>query len=347
MVANKGPQLTSRDLQLIGKVAVYKFLTTFQIQRLYFPDGNYRIATNRLTTLTKGGFLSRIFSYPKGKGEQRGHPTAVYYWAPSNQKCLKAYLEERGQASLWEEYENLAKTYNKNKEFSQLFLVHELGISEFFLCLEKACQAKGLELAFWERTSPFSKDLGERLVTDLLIETPQGKATEKTTVHFNPDAFFCLKGEDEKGTYHNFFFLEYDNNTASAEKYRRKLAGYLAYYQHNRFPNLLARYTRKYLLPISNIEKAGFRVLTITPDEHRRNTLFIEALKLRSYIMLWFASLSNITSETVLSPLWLRGKEFVSIAEEFKTLAPETTPAVKSRWLDEKLAHMQRVSLKD
>jgi len=335
----KNPRLTDRDLNLTYSIGRFKFLTTFQIQNLFFSDASRFAATNRLSTLVRDGFISRVFSYPKAQKEKYGHPTAIYFWGTKNQNRLKDYLEKNGSASKWEDFRILPP--NTQEEFSQIYLVHETGISEFFLTLEEATKKENTpELIFWERTSPKSKEIGEHLTVDI----EQAKGFTKIKVFFNPDAFFCLK--DQEGFY-SLFFLEYDNNTASLPKYRQKLEGYQAYHRERKFPDLLERYKRKYLLDIQNTQKAGFRVLTITPDEKRRDQLFIESLKLHSYKMLWFASLTDLTSETILSSVWLRGKEFSPIAEELKILEKDLSPQLKSRLISEKLSKMKRVSLND
>ncbi len=351
--------LSQRDYEILWTIARYKLLTTPQVMSLFFPTGNYRTAARKFAALTQIGLLARVFSYPKVKRGERGHPVAFYFWPTPCQKKLKNYLAENGEASLWDQFRDepgqaffrysfadLSQSTGKTEQFSQLYLSHEAGISDFFLALE-AASAKpdaAARLVFWERTSPFSKDISQKLDADIPITTARGEASIKKIVSFNPDAFFCL--QDQAGVF-SFFFLEFDNNTATPEKYREKLAGYRAFHQQRRFPALLAHYEQNYRLGLHFTERAGFRVLTVTPDDHRRNRLFLDARKLKSYKLLLFASLPDITEDSALSSVWLRGKEYDPIALEEKTLAPGMRSVAKSQWFTEKLASMQRVSLQD
>jgi Replication-relaxation len=235
------PNLTTRDRDSLYAVAVYKFLSSFQLAALYFPEATHENATRRLTTLTNHGFLSRVFSYPKATDDHKGgHPTAVYYWTPENKRKLRQYLENKGIAEFFSDFELLTPTDNNNDGVSQLYLVHELGISDYFLSLEEAAQRNGWTLLFWERTSPFSKEL--RAIVPPLTATITRRrkdGTAHTTTEprpFNPDAIFLL--EDPNQQLH-FGFLEYDNNTASPEKFNKKLEGYITFHNQKLFPAVL------------------------------------------------------------------------------------------------------------
>jgi hypothetical protein len=340
---SRGIQLTERDLLLARAVGRFKFLTVQQIGKTFFPGTSRFAPTNRLGELAKGEILSRVFSYPKVERGRLGRPTAVYYFGSKNQNRLKDWLERNQMASHWEDFKDLALT--NNQDFSQLYLAHETAISEFFLILETAIknqqpiadligEHKPIELVFWERLSPISKEIGETLY----FESKDGMSTK---CFFNPDAFFALR--HDRGF--DFFFLEFDNNTASLPKYRKKLEGYLAYNTQRKFSKVLELYARRYALPITNFERAPFRVLTIAPDARRRDILLLEAVKLKSYKMLWFAALDELTPETILTESWLRGKEFDEIEEQRRRLAPELAPYLKMQWLTEKINEMPRVAL--
>jgi len=340
----KGTQLTNRDFQILQAVGRFKFLTTFQLQKLFFPTGNHRTASNRLATLTRYDVLSRLLSYPKAT-QTIGHPTAIYYYSPRNQTALKNYLEKNGLVSSWENFENLPAT--PRDQFSQLFIVHETGISEFFLALEKALPKENLDLVFWERTSPFSKEITTTIpVRRMRVKKSFGQTTiEPYTeyLHLNPDAIFCLKRTDTEAYF--FFFFEFDNNTAPAPKCRKKLEGYIEYRKQKNFPQLLSHYVQKYKLPIQNTERASFRVLTITPDQKRRDNFLLQAINLKSYKMFLFSALTDITPEKILSPVWVRGKEFSPYAQELKALERKLTPAQKNQWILEKLPAIAPVPL--
>src|SRR5262245_49267816 len=65
-VASRSFALTSRDLDIIYSVGIYKYLSIFQLQTLHFPNTKYyRSATKRITALISAGLLSRTFYHPK------------------------------------------------------------------------------------------------------------------------------------------------------------------------------------------------------------------------------------------------------------------------------------------
>jgi hypothetical protein len=342
-------QPTRRDLQIIQDVARFKFLTAKHLQQKYFKGTNDNNAANRLSKLLSAGFLSRVYFHPKITGKEKAHPTGVFFFSKRNQDAFKRFLEETGQISFWEEFGRNLPSYNKGEEYSQLYLMHELGISDFFFHLERETAAsEEWNIAFWERTSPFSKEIGETL-TGHAPDPETGAKTGK--LHFNPDAFFALKHRDSGA--HYFYFLELDNNTATAAKFRQKLYGYMAYQRQGRFSALLDRYNGKYILGLRNAERAGFRVVTITPDRKRQDDLFLDSLHVRDeddkarFKMFLYASLADVSQKGALSPAYLRGKEYAPIAERQKELSATVSPAALRKWQDEHLPTIKSVSILD
>jgi len=322
---SKGIHLNENDLNLTRTVGRFKFLTRAQIQNLFYSQEAFR----RLTTLTKAGIISRVFFSPVAT-EKVTYPTAAYFFSPQNQKNLQTYLFRRAQASLWEDYFQELPTNSKN-HFSPLFLSHEIGISQFFLALESGFPKDGYQLACWERTSPISKELSKKLTVG------------KYTYHFNPDGFCSLTRDGR----HSFYWIEYDNNTGSKVRYERKLKGYELYEKRGLFHRDLAHLAEKHNLSLadSQIERARFRVLHITPDEKRRDELFFVAVKTESYEMHRFGSLTDIKPETVLSPLWMRPLDFKPTPAELEYLQQKRlAPNIKAHFSN-MLAQMPRISL--
>lgn len=342
-------RLTRRDLAIIRDVARFKFLTSRHAQARHFAGTNDNNAANRLSKLFAAGFLSRVYFHPKVSGKEKAHPTGVFYFSKKNQERFRQALEESGQASFFDEFSRDLPSYNKSEKYSQLYLLHELGITDFFFQLERETEASpDWRIAFWERTSPFSKEIGETLhgyAPDPETDTPTGK------LNFNPDAFFALKHQPSGA--HYFYFLELDNNTATAAKFRHKLYGYMAYQQQRRFAALLKRYNDKYLLGLRETERAGFRVATVTPHRKRRDDLFLDSLTVRDeqhkarYKMFLYASLADVLEQGALAPVFLRGKEYAPIAEQQKALPKEISPASLRRWQEGQLAIMQTVFMLD
>src|SRR3989441_12084343 len=77
-------RLTDRDLRMLVKLAVCRWLATTQIQRLYFPKATLNAVQKRLRKLSDAGYLR---SY-------REHPTAeaVHALGPKG----KPLVEEKG-----------------------------------------------------------------------------------------------------------------------------------------------------------------------------------------------------------------------------------------------------------
>jgi hypothetical protein len=342
-------KLTRRDLSMLQDVARFKFITAKHMQQRYFGETKPTNSIIRLSQLLSAGFLSRVYFHPKIRSQEKAHPTGVFYFAKSNQNKLKTYLEEHGQTDAFEDFVRQLPSYNKNDEYSQLYLAHELGITDFFFTLEnETAQSDTWALAFWERTSPFSKDIGEHL-SGYAPDPETGAKTQK--LHFNPDAFFALRHKQSGA--HLFYFLEFDNNTATAAKFRQKLFGYMAYHQQGRFDDLIARYNDKYLLGLRDITRAGFRVLTVTPQNRRRDDLFLDSLTVRDeshkarYKMFLYVGLTDINERGALSAVYLRGKEYAPIAEEQKTLPKNVSIAALKQWQDSKLSSIVQVSILD
>jgi hypothetical protein len=92
--------LTSRDLDIIYSVGVYKYLSIFQLQKLHFPNAKYyRTATNRIGYLISAGLLSRTFYHPKLTATT-GRPASILYVTSANLETLAKLLSRRNKAAL-------------------------------------------------------------------------------------------------------------------------------------------------------------------------------------------------------------------------------------------------------
>jgi hypothetical protein len=333
-------QLTPRDLALIYDVARFKFLTSHQLHRLHFAGTSPENAFNRLRSLAQGGVLSIAYLNPKARGLNQNRPTAVFYCALPNQHRLRERLEASGHAAEWARFQAVLSSYNKSEAFAHQTLAHETAISEFFVALERDTGAGGHELLFWERTSPFSKELSENL-EGTLETTAQGKVTQKTLkLHFNPDAFFSLRAPDGTPA---FYFLEYDNNTSGTPRFLKKLLGYALYNSRKLFPPVVERYMVKYQFTHPDPARAGFRVLTLTPSPARRDALFLTSAKLAPSRMFLFATLDDATGNA-LAPVCLRKREYLAIKDALDALKG-VAPVLRHERTAAALAALPKVSL--
>jgi hypothetical protein len=118
-------RLTDRDLRLLVKLALCRWLTTAQIQRLYFPEATLNAVQKRMRKLADAGYLR---SY-------REHPTAeaVHAVGPKGQPLA----EEKGIEVA------LAADVPKQLE-------HMLGINEVRIGVETSAVPVAWFFAYWQ-----------------------------------------------------------------------------------------------------------------------------------------------------------------------------------------------------
>jgi hypothetical protein len=331
--------LTSRDLDIIYSTGIYKYLSIFQLQKLHFPGAHYyRTATNRVGALISAGLLSRTFYHPRLTAKT-GRPASILYVTTGNLSTLAALLSRMGKANLFARFEDINPT--DRSEFAYSSTMHELGISELYISLERS--DRPTSLVFWERTSPKMEGITEKFRAT--IETEDG--TKAQTLTFNPDGFLCYRTPDDSLT---FYFHEHDNNTETNLFYLyRKYAGYLAFHKERHFPDLLRHFLNKHGLSIPDhfINRADFRVLTTTPDADRRDKLIREINKLEKCDRFYFAALPDLTPETVHTSLWRKASDYDAIAREEKRLPRETKPTARARFIAERMPTLPLYALSD
>ncbi len=106
-------RVTERDVRILARLAVARWLTTAQIHRAYFPEATLNAVQKRLRRLSDAGFVR---SY-------REHPTAVAVHAVGPKG--KALVEEKGiEAALGEDVPRQ--------------LEHLLGVNEIRIAIESS-----------------------------------------------------------------------------------------------------------------------------------------------------------------------------------------------------------------
>ena len=118
-------RLTDRDLRMLVKCAICRWLTTGQIQRLYFPKATLNAVQKRLRKLSDVGYLR---SY-------REHPTAeaVHALGPKG----KPLVEEKGVEAM------------VSAEVPQQ-LEHLLGVNEIRVAVETSATQVAYFFAYWQ-----------------------------------------------------------------------------------------------------------------------------------------------------------------------------------------------------
>src|SRR6266481_2588152 len=118
-------RLTDRDLRLLVKCAICRWLTTGQIQRLYFPKATLNAVQKRLRKLSDAGYLR---SY-------REHPTAeaVHSLGPKG----RPLVEEKGVEAI------------VSAEVPQQ-LEHLLGVNEIRIAVESSATQVAYFFSYWQ-----------------------------------------------------------------------------------------------------------------------------------------------------------------------------------------------------
>lgn len=118
-------RLTDRDLRMLVKIAICRWLTTGQIQRLYFPKASLNAVQKRLRKLADAGYLR----------SWREHPTAeaVHALGPKG----KAVVAERGVEA------------PVSAEVPQQ-LPHLVGVNEVRIAVETSAAQVAYFFAYWQ-----------------------------------------------------------------------------------------------------------------------------------------------------------------------------------------------------
>jgi hypothetical protein len=282
--------------------------------------------------------LSRVFYHPK-LSATTGRPASILYLQSENLDTLADYLSRKSRAQDFDRFADINTT--ERDEFAYSFIVHELGLSDLYIALERSDRPESL--VFWERLSPKSEATTTKLKAS--ITTEDGTGTQ--TLSFNPDAFLCYRTQDNSLT---FYFHEHDNNTeTNLYHLYRKYAAYVAYRKERRFPAILTRFANKHgiTIPDNLLSRIDFKILTTAPTAERRDKLLREVNKLEKSETFYFASLSDITPATAHSRLWYRASDYDSIAAAEKQLPKETKQSTRARFIAERIPSLPTYALGD
>jgi hypothetical protein len=327
-------------LAVIYKVAVFKYLSSTQIRRLFWPHAEHQTAAKRLNQLVQAGYLRRRFIDNRATDEAHNSRLAVFDWPGPCQTKLKQYFIQQRAEDRWQAHAAVMKSHAHDKTVSSGHLRHEIRVSEFFLCLEEAVERDGWKL-WWTRTSsPTTKGVSCWVKLD-----PSDPDSDE--VHFSPDSLFALANPQQQ---FRFGVLEIENRDKKKSKYayRRRLRGHQAVVEQNIFAGILAEFIAAHQIPLrTDPSQVGIHSLTVGSDEPLRDDLFLACASLSSPdVRFLFASLTDITPATILSPIWLCGDQLFQAFPTQQRLMPGpplARPALGKR----ELVAVPRVSLAD
>lgn len=286
-------RLTKRDIQILETLHTARYMSTPQIQRLFWRDnrgGKYdglKACQYRLRQLTNEGLVRRI-EIPVKMGEGR----KPYIYA----------LDQ--QAVYWLNYqlgipEKEIEWKAKPREENYPFLEHLLATNDFRINLTIACeQTSEIELVEWEDENEL-----RRYHDKVTIENERGG---KQKIEIVPDGFFILRMPDRE----LYFFVEIDRGTVTIEpsKWERrgwvqKIQAYQAYYHHRtetQDGQAVSPYQKRY-------NTMSFRVLTVTTSglrqEHLVNATEATASGQEAY-RYWFTTFEQINDDLLTAPIW-------------------------------------------
>jgi hypothetical protein len=334
-------ELNDRDLALVYQVAVYKYLLSTQIKRQYWPFAAHQTAAKRLSQLVRAGFLRRRFIDSRATDEAHSSRLAVYDWPGPCQTRLKQHFIAQRDAERWQSYAAVIKAHAHERMVSSGFLRHETAISEFFLCLEEAAARQGWRLWWMRTSSPRTKGVSAwvKLDTDDL---------DSEAVHFSPDALFVLADPAQQFRAGTFEYESRDKRKAK-RAYRRRLRGHQAVAEQNIFADILSQFIATAQIPLhTDPSRVGMHVLTVAGDSSLRDDLFLACASLRSpAVRFAFASLTDVTPDTALSPIWLRTDLLASTVPDQQRLLDGGTPITDQKLDRRYVGALPRASLCD
>ncbi len=206
--ANRGLRLTLRDLEILQTLHTARYLSTPQVERLFWPGntrGGTKACQERLRRLHQHGLVRRI-ELPIRRGD-RPKPY-VYALDRKGAELLVSELGVEPGELDWKP---------KTQEEHYPFLEHLLTTTDFHIALSQACAQTGIRLQEWndERELKRSPNL-----TYVALRGPQGGRVRAAVV---PDASFVLSREGKLGV----FFLEVDLRTVTVAPSKWERRGWM------------------------------------------------------------------------------------------------------------------------
>lgn len=270
--------IQDRDLDIIYEVAKDRFLTTKQIQKLFF--GSYSAAKLRLQKLWNKKYLKRVFIPVRV-----GSSPAIYCPTKKGIDTLVQLGKVSRDEVSWKSKYNRVKPEKRQ---------HEIDVNEFKVSIVvESRERENVNLLFCE----WGTDYWD------YVNDPNSSRRSKNRIPVRPDRFFGLNINGSL----NYYFVEVDRGTMRLKRFRRKLRGYREYYHSGGF---LKKYGKKG----QEKEDLPFRVLTTAPSKWRRNNLLEQAIAEKCMYMCWFA----VFDEVIANPfdkIWVRGKEYEKVLE--------------------------------
>lgn len=276
--------LTERDIRLLQTLHTARYLTTEQIQALFFPGqggvhGPRKTCQRRLRQLLANKLVRRIEPWVK-----RGQSYQFYIYA----------LDKAGARTLQSECDCFIPESDwkpKSNEDNLSFMKHTLATNEVRIAVMRACPDARVELVTWLD----EREIRGEQPDQVTISDPKTHKEIKTAVI--PDSAFILA----KGDKRSLCWVEIDMGTVTVEarhweskSWVKKVLAYLTY--------------QKTAAPAQRYGQEGVaRILTITTSQQRLQTLKQATEQAGGGITFWFTTFQAIAAPSanlLSSPLW-------------------------------------------
>lgn len=287
--------LTERDIQILKTLHSARYLTTEQIQALFYPGrggahGPQKICQRRLRQLYEHKLVRRIEPWIK-----RGQSYQSYIYA----------LDKAGARTLQSECDLVIPESDwrpKSNEDNLSFMKHTLATNEIRIAVLRSCAAAGVELVTWLDEREIRGTQPDQVT---IIDAKTHKEIKTAVI---PDSAFILAKGDKK----SLCWVEIDMGTVTVEartweskSWVKKILAYLTY--------------QKTAAPAQRYgHDSVARILTITTSEQRLQTLKQATERAGGGITFWFTTfqaIANAGSNVLSSPIWQ-----VAGSREYKAL---------------------------
>ncbi len=271
--------VVERDIQLIRAILKYRFLNTRHVWWL-FPEASQKNMTIRLRYLFHHGYLDRVIL-----------PVS------SSRDGMIYAMTEKG-AALLAEHEGIDRSEVKWNRYLNVVqpthIQHLLAINDVLISLRHT-----LELAKAEGTlSDYRVYRGDPKKHRLTVQV-RDLDGHRSNASVIPDAILVLQPPQGE---HGVFFIEVDRATMSTGRWQEKVVVYREYSQSAQ---------------LQQTWKANWAiVLTVTTSERRLASIAEKTVALGGRRGFWFTTSGEITPDTALNQLWIRGTDLYQLRNE-------------------------------
>lgn len=268
---NSLTRIQRRDIEILRSLYDYRFLTTSQVESLFF--NTRKRAERGLRKLYDAGLVDRLF-----RPVVLGSAEIIYALGGYGVNLLAQEMGiDRGEINAMR-----LKAHSQKS----LFLDHFVDINQFRVALTLSSAASGYIVLFWKYENELRSLNDQGVLISDRVKDPENPGQR---IPVSPDGFFGI--ETPRGR--AYFFIEVDRATMSNARFKRKMTGYARYWLDSVYQERWGYRT--------------FRVLTITSANRLANLLKVTGqIKDKQLLpIFYFSDMKSISKETLFSEIWL------------------------------------------